>query len=319
MEATEVISTSMDSVSADVAEVIDTLSNINDLEQLKTEATEGVLGKFLATLPERAFNFGLGLGIRVVIAIILYVVGSKLISFVRKILKRSLDRAGVEEGVKTFIDACVKFLLYGVLVMFVASEFGFDATSVVAILGSIGVTIGLALQGSFSNFASGLILLLMKPFKVGDYIIEDSHKNEGTVTGIHMFYTTLKTRDNKVIVVPNGILCNNSLTNVSWKNERMIDFSVGISYESDIKLAKETIARLIADNGLVIRKSEVQIFVKELADSAVVIGARFWVKSEDYWNAMWGMNEEVKLTFDKIGIVIPYNQLDVHIDNVKSE
>ena len=313
MNEAEMISASTETVSADVAEVIDTLSNINDLEQLKTEATEGVIGKFLSSLPERALNFGLSLGIRVIIAIILYVFGSKLISFVRKILKRSLDKAGVEEGVKTFIDACVKFLLYGVLVMFVASEFGFDATSVVAILGSIGVTIGLALQGSFSNFASGLILLLMKPFKVGDYIIEDSHKNEGTVTGIHMFYTTLRTLDNKVIVVPNGTLCNNSLTNVSWKDERMVDFSVGISYESDLKLAKETVSRIIEESGFTIRKSEVKVFVKELADSAVVIGARFWVKSSDYWNAKWSMNEQVKLTFDKIGISIPFNQLDVHV------
>ncbi|MCR5525979.1 MAG: mechanosensitive ion channel family protein [Lachnospiraceae bacterium] len=293
---------------------MDTIDEIKDVSNLSDPNAQTALQKLLSELPAQVLKLGLNLGARVVIAIICYIVGSKLIGLARKIILKSLRKAGVEKGAQTFIDACVKFALYAVLILVVASQFGFDATSVVAILGSIGLTVGLALQGSFSNFAGGIIILVMKPFKVGDYIIEDSNKNEGIVTGIHMFYTFLRTYDNKVILVPNGTLCNNSLTNLTFMDERRVDFSVGISYDSDIKLAKETLSKIIKEEPHKLKDREPQIFVKSLGDDSVVIGANFWVKPADYFAASWYMNEKVKLTFDEVGISIPFRQLDVHFD-----
>ncbi len=313
-EATEALTTSGNTVSENLTAIIDTIDEIKDVSNLTDPKAQTALQKLIAELPAQFLKLGLNLGARVIIAIICYVIGIKLISLARKIIVKSLVKAGVEKGAQTFIDACVKFAMYFVLVLIVASQFGFDATSVVAILGSIGLTVGLALQGSFSNFAGGIIILVMKPFKVGDYIIEDSHKNEGIVTGIHMFYTYLKTYDNKVIVVPNGTLCNNSLTNLTFMNERRVDFSIGISYDSDIRLAKDTLAKILEKEPHMLKNHEHQIFVKSLGDDSVVLGANFWVKPADYFAANWYMNETVKLTFDEVGISIPFRQLDVHFD-----
>ncbi|MCR4744629.1 MAG: mechanosensitive ion channel family protein [Lachnospiraceae bacterium] len=309
MSATEEVSVSIDSVSNDIAEISDTLSNIKDINSLKEEVTKGFFANYLDTLPPKLFN----LGVRVIFALICLFIGSKLIKFARKLINRSLEKAGIDKGISHFIDSCVKFLLYVILIMIVASGFGVDATSIVAILGSIGLTIGLALQGSFSNFAGGIILLLMKPFKVGDYIIEDSHKNEGVVTSIQLFYTTLRTIDNKVVLIPNGTLCNSSMTNVTWHDERCVDFSVGISYGSDLLLAKETLKNLVMEDEDLLRPGDINIFVRELADSAVVLGARYFVRTPAYFKSIWHLNEAVKLKFDEIGIEIPFNQMDVHI------
>ncbi len=314
MMADTELSVSLDSVSNNMTEISETLKNINNLSSLKQEVTKGFFAEYLETVPSKLFN----LGVRVIFALICYFLGSKLIEFARKIVIKSLEKTGMEKGVIHFVDSCVKFLLYVILIMIVASGFGVDATSIVAVLGSIGLTVGLALQGSFSNFAGGIILLLMKPFKVGDYIKEDSHGNEGVVTSIKLFYTTLRTIDNKVVLIPNGTLCNSSMTNVTWHEERCIDYSIGISYDSDIILAKETLKGLIMEDEGLLRPGDIKIFVRELADSAVVIGARYFVRTSSYWDSLWNMNEAVKLKFDEVGIQIPYNQMDVHIKNNSS-
>ncbi len=313
MMATADLSVSLDSVSNDMSEISETLKNINDINSLKEEVTKGFFASYLETVPTKLFN----LGIRVIFAVICYFIGSKLIQFARKIITKSLEKTGMEKGVIHFIDSCVKFLLYLVLIMIVASGFGVDATSIVAVLGSIGLTIGLALQGSFSNFAGGIILLLMKPFKVGDYIKEDSHGNEGIVTSIQLFYTTLRTIDNKVVLIPNGNLCNCSMTNVTWHDERCIDYSVGISYDADLLLAKETLKGLVMEDEDLLRPGEINIFVRELGESSIVLGARYFVKTSSYWKSIWNLNEAVKLRFDELGIEIPYNQMDVHLKNAE--
>ena len=207
--------------------------------------------KFLDTLPEKAF----GLGVRVLFAAILFFLGSKLIKLIRKITKRSLQRANVETGVIQFLDGLIKASLYGILALMIASNFGFDATSVVALVGSAGVTIGLALQGCLSNLAGGVLILLLKPFRVGDFITESGLGTEGTVKEIGIIYTKLMTTDGKVVVLPNGNLANSSITNATDTPIRRVDLIIGISYNADIRSAKEVLQKVM-DNDMDILHDE---------------------------------------------------------------
>lgn len=250
-------------------------------------------------------------GIKVVLAFVVFFIGSKIIKFVRKIVRRSLEKSSVDKGVEQFIDSMLKFLLYFILIFSIGVRFGLDATSFAAVLASGGVAIGLALQGSLSNFAGGILILLLKPFVVGDYIIEDGNKCEGVVTEIQIFYTKLTTADNRMIVIPNGTLANNSLTNVTGQRERRIDLLVGISYESDLKRAKEVAMNVLKQAPLLCEEREKQVFVDSLGDSAVMLGIRGWAKTEEYWKARWSLTEELKLAFDREGIEIPYSHVEV--------
>ena len=193
--------------------------------------------KFFDALPEKAIS----LGVRVLIAAVLFFVGSKLIQFTRKITKKSLQRANVETGIIQFLDGLIKVCLYGLLALVIAGNFGFDATGVVALAGSAGVTIGLALQGSLSNLAGGVLILLLKPFRVGDFIMESGQGTEGTVKEIGIFYTKLSTTDGKMVVLPNGNLANSSITNATDSPIRRIDLAVGISYDADIRDRKSVV------------------------------------------------------------------------------
>lgn len=267
------------------------------------------LEKFIAELPEK----GLNLGIRVLFAALILIVGFKIIKMIRKILKKSLTRASVEIGVIQFLDSLLNIALDIVLALIVASNFGFDATSIVALLGSAGVTIGLALQGSLSNLAGGILILLLKPFRVGDYIIEDSNGNQGTVKEIGIFYTKLQTGDNKVVILPNGTLANNSITNFSEAHLRRVDITVGISYTADIKKAKEILQRILNADADVKQDDTKKVFVDSLGASEVVLGLRAYCENAKYWDVKWRLLETIKLTFDEEGIEIPYQQLDVHI------
>ena len=250
-------------------------------------------------------------GLRVLMALVLFFIGSRLIKLLRRIVRRSMERAGADVGVMQFIDSILKAFLYFVLVMLIASSFGVDTTSVVALVGSAGLAAGLALQGSLANFAGGVLLLMVRPFKVGDYIIQGDL--EGTVSEIQMIYTYLLTPDNRKVVIPNGKLADNSLINVTAQEKRRLDIDVGISYTADLKKAKETGMKLLEREERVLKEEERLTVVSELADSAVILKLRFWVKPEDYWSVKWDMTEAVKLAFDAEGIEIPFNQVDVHI------
>lgn len=269
----------------------------------------GILKKYLKEMVPGLLDFG----IKIILAIVIYFIGGKVIKWLRNILQRALDRSGAEEGVKQFLDSCAKIVLYFILVIIVVNQFGIETTSVVAVLGSAGLAIGLALQGSLSNFAGGVLILLFKPFQVGDYIIEDTHKNEGTVAEIMIFYTKLTTVDNKVVVIPNGILANSSLTNVTKQEMRRLDLFVGISYDADIKTAKEVLQELLLQETARIHTEDMAVFVDALEDSSVKLGCRIWVQSEEYWKAKWRLTEQIKERFDQEGIEIPYNQLSVSI------
>ena len=255
----------------------------------------------------------IGFGIRVLMALVAFFIGRMIIKWIRKIVRRSLERSNADKGVEQFVDSVLKFGLYFLLIFSLVSELGVDTTSVAAVVASGGVAIGLALQGSLSNFAGGVLILILKPFQVGDYIIEDTNKNEGTVKEIQIFYTKLSTIDNKTIVIPNGMLTNSSLTNATAKDERRLDLKVSISYEADLKQAKSLIEEILRNDESVEKDEEILVFVDELAESAVVLGARAWVKSEVYWETRWRVLENIKLTMDAQGIEIPYPKLSVHV------
>lgn len=269
----------------------------------------GLIRTWLEGLVPDILNFAF----QVVLAILIYVIGSKIIKWLVKLVGRSLDRAGADEGVKQFVKPLVKYGLYVLLIFMIMGVFGIATTSAVAVLGSAGVAIGLALQGSLSNFAGGVLILVLKPFRVGDYIVEDTNKNEGIVSEISIFYTKLHTTDNRVIVIPNGILSNSSLTNVTNLDRRRLDLLVGISYEADIRTAKDILYKLAAEEPSRLPEEEPVVYVSELGASSVDLGARIWVKTEEYWSTRWRLMEKIKYAFDENGIEIPYQKLDVQI------
>lgn len=283
----------------EVAEVTqDTVEEVNRLAQYIQDS-----------IPKLA-----GFGVRVLIALAVFFLGRIVIRWIQKLVRRSLERSGADKGVEQFVDSFLKVGMYSLLIFSIAAKFGLDTASVAALLASGGVAIGLALQGSLSNFAGGVLILLLKPFEVGDYITEDTNHNEGTVKEIQIFYTKLSTIDNKTIVIPNGILTNSSLTNATAKAERRLDLKISISYQAELRKAKALIEEILTTDPCVMKDEEINVFVDELADSAVILGARAWVKNEEFWPTRWRLLETIKLSLDEQGIEIPYPQLTVHVE-----
>ncbi len=250
-------------------------------------------------------------GYRLFAAAVILLIGSRVIKFTSKFLKRTLDKMGLEIGISRFLVSVAKAFQYGILIFIAAEKIGISSASIIALLGSAGIAIGLALQGTLTNFAGGILILVTKPFKVGDYII--SQGGEGQVSNIGVVYTTLVSADNRKIVIPNGTLSNEPMTNVTGMGKRRVDISVGISYTADLKKAKEILQRLFEEHPLVLKEEPIQVFVDSLGDSAVLIGGRAWAASENYWECRWNITEAVKLEYDKAGIEIPFNQIDVHM------
>ncbi len=270
---------------------------------------ESILKNFMYSLPEKAWN----LGTRVLFAVVFFIVGVQLIKLLRKIVRKSMNKANAETGVIQFVDSFIKAALYVVLIFMLATSFGVDAASVVALLGSAGVAIGLAVQGSLSNLAGGVLILLLKPFKVGDYIMESTTGMEGTVAEIQIFYTKLLTVDNKVVILPNGNLANNTITNVTASKCRRVDFVVGIAYGADLKRAKEVLQGVLDKDEKVLKDKDKLVFVNELASSSVDLGVRCWFNNEDFWEGKWRVMENCKYALDAAGIEIPFPQIDVHV------
>ena len=262
----------------------------------------------LPILPDKLIR----LGVRVLLALVVFFIGVQLIKLVRRILRKSFERRNVDMGVSRFLDSLVKTVLYMLLWFMIASSFGLDATSVVALVGSAGVAIGLAVQGSLSNFAGGVLILLLKPFKVGDYV-RDAAGNEGTVEEVQLFYTRMITPDRHMVVVPNGDLANGNILNMSTLGDRRMDIKVGISYESDIRRAKEVLLRVLDEDPGVLQEEEKRVFVEELADSAVILCVRCYSANENFWETRWRLMETIKYALDEAGIGIPFPQIDVHM------
>lgn len=291
--------------------------------QLDTEAqllqeisdNPGVIRTYLEGMVPSLLSFL----VQVIVAIIVLLIGSRIIKFLLKLIKKSLDRSKVEAGVVTFLCSLVKYSLYFVLAMIILAQFGVTTSSVVAVLGSAGLTLGLALQGSLSNFAGGVLILLLKPFVVGDYIIDGATGQEGTVSSITIFYTKLHTVDNRMILIPNGTLSNSSITNVTHMEKRRIDLLIGVSYEANLAKTKQVLLDVVKSEDKILPGEPVDVYVSELADSSVQMGVRAWVKTEDYWPIRWKMTEDIKNALDANGISIPYPQMDVTVAMQKEE
>ena len=253
----------------------------------------------------------LGFLIQLLGAVLVLFVGSRLIKVILHILEKSLKKSRAETGVVTFLCSLVKYALYFILFMIILGQFGVTTSSVVAVLGSAGLTLGLALQGSLSNFAGGVLILLLKPFVVGDYIVDAGTGQEGTVSEITIFYTKLLTIDNKLILIPNGTLSNSSITNISHMEKRRIDLIIGVSYEANLAKTKEVLHEVVKKEEAVLEDEPLDIYVSDLGENAVQMGLRVWVKNEDYWPTRWRLIENIKNALDENEISIPYPQLDV--------
>lgn len=267
-----------------------------------TTASEGV--KALMPALGRFFLHLLGAGL-------LILVGIRLIKWVGKLARRSFERLNMQPALSRFLSSCLSALLYGILIFAAADMIGISSASIIALLGSAGIAIGLALQGSLSNFAGGVLILLVKPFVIGDYIVCES--GEGTVTGIGIIYTTLLTIDNQKVVLPNAALSNSPLTNMTASERRRLIISVCIGYDADLKQAKEILQRLFTADRRILENEGIEVYVDSLSENGVVLKARGWTKTDDYWQAKWDLTEQIKLAFDEAGIVIPYQRLELHV------
>ena len=236
-----------------------------------------------------------GFCLHIVIALLVFWLGGKIIRWLLKVMKRSLGRANIDEGVVQFACSLSKFVLYALLIFNIATYFGVKESSVAALLGTAGVTIGLALQGGLANIAGGMMILLFKPFQVGDYIVQSGQIGcEGTVIKIEICYTTLLSIDNKHVVIPNGTLSNSIITNVTARDQRKLEIKVGISYQSDMHKVKEILERLLKEDPDTKEDEGMVVFVDSLGDSSVIMGFRVWVPTDSYWPARWRLNERIK-------------------------
>lgn len=295
-------------------ETADVISEIAD-GNVDPSVMEKMLKSFLDELPSKA----MGLGIKIVLCILLFFIGTKLIKMIQKMLTKSMQKAGAEEGVISFMASLTRAALYFLLIFFLLSGFGVDTASIIAVVGSAGVAIGLAVQGSLSNLAGGVLILTTKPFKVGDYIREANHGYEGTVKEIQIFYTKLVTVYNEVVILPNGELANSSLVNLTGNEIRKADIKLSISYRADIKKAKQVLQEMLEQDDAVLKQEDHFVFVSDLGESGIELVIRCCFKQEDYWKGKWRLTEQAKLVLDQNGIEIPFPQLDVHMIPEKKE
>ncbi len=260
---------------------------------------------------ETATALAMAYGPRLVLAIIVLVLGLWIINRAVRLMGRAMERADTEPTLARFLANIASVGLKVLLLISVASMVGIATTSFIAVVGAAGLAVGLALQGSLANFAGGVLVLLFRPFKVGDFI--DAQGVAGTVEEIQIFNTVLKTPDNRRIIVPNGNLSNGIITNFSAEPTRRLDLVFGVGYDDDIAKAKAIIARLIGEDDRALADPAPQIVVSALGDSAVDITTRVWVNAPDYWGLNFDLIEQVKLAFDREGIGIPFPQRDVHV------
>ena len=254
-------------------------------------------------------------GGNILLALIFLIIGLKVIKVITKNILQWFQKAQLEPSLQSFLGGLIKTLFLVMLIISIASMLGIQMASFIAVLAAASFAVGLALQGSLSNFAGGVLILFLKPFKVGDYI--EAAGYAGSVQEIQIFYTELNTPDNKKIVIPNGNLSNNSIVNYSAYPTRRVDFTFGVGYENDIKIVKHILSKIAQDNPLIFDDPPPQVVVAEHGESSVNLYLRGWCKAEDYWAIYFDTLEKVKLTFDKEGINIPYPQRDLHLKNVK--
>lgn len=263
--------------------------------------------EFINNLPNILAEYGLS----IVGALITLLVGLWISKMLTKVVVKLLNKKEIDQTVINFLASLFKTALYAVVVLATLGQMGIETTSFIALIGAAGLAVGFALQGSLSNFAAGVMLIVFRPFKAGDYI--QTAGESGIVEDIQMFITTLRTPDNKTIFIPNSKITGDNITNFSTKPTRRVDMVFGIGYGDDIDKAKKIIADILESDSRVLKDPATQIVVSELADSSVNITVRPWVNSSDYWGLYFDVTEKVKKTFDDQGVSIPFPQTDVHL------
>lgn len=262
-----------------------------------------------------AADFASDYGLKVIAALLIFLIGKWISKRIQTITIKLMQKKKVDETLISFIESIVYIMLMMLVVLSSLSALGVETTSFAAILAAAGLAIGLALQGTLGNVGSGVLLISFRPFKVGDFVTVGGET--GTVAGISIFATTLHTLDNKVIIVPNAAVSGGNITNFSTKEIRRIDLKFGIGYGDDLKLAKKVLEDIMNADDRVLSDPAPFVGVLELGDSSVNFVFRPWVRSEDYWDVYFDMNEKVKLTFDEKGISIPYPQMDIHLNKIE--
>lgn len=246
----------------------------------------------------------------IISAVLVFIIGLWIAKMVTKLIIKGLSQVIHDPMLIKFLESVVKYIFFFLVIVVSLSELGVDTTSLIAIIGAAGLAIGLALKDSLQNFAAGVMLILLRPFRVGDAILAGDVG--GVVKSVGIFYTIFAAWDNKEIIVPNGQIMNDSITNFSTNDTRRVDMTFGIGYGDDLKKAKDILTRIVEDDERVLPEPAYTIAVSELGDSSVNFIFRPWVKSSDYWKYFWDTTERVKLEFDKEGISIPFPQMDVH-------
>ncbi len=274
------------------------------------EISAGQVSVYAETAIELLMNYAP----KLILAIVVLILGLWLINRIVRLINKGMERSNTEPTLAKFFGNLVSIGMKALLLISVASMVGIETTSFIAVLGAAGLAIGLALQGTLANFAGGALILMFRPYRVGDFI--DAQGVTGTVAEIRIFNTIIKTTDNKVVIVPNGSISNGIITNFSAEATRRVDFVFGIGYQDDIGKAKSILDRLVTEDGRTLSDPAHLIVVSELADSAVNITVRVWVNAADYWGLYFDLTEKVKLTFDAENISIPDPQQDVHMRQV---
>lgn len=265
---------------------------------------------YLEELITKGLNFCVEAGKSIIIAVLIYIAGKALIMLINRMMEKMLSRRQVDPTIQTFLKSLVNILLMALLIISVVSALGVNTTSFAALLASAGVAVGMALSGNLQNLAGGIVVLLFRPFKVGDYI--EAQGVGGTVQEIQIFHTILNTPDNKKIYLPNGSLSSGNITNYSKEPTRRVDFTISIDYGESIDKVREVLKEIITNDQRVLTTPQPVIALNALADSSVNIALRVWVKSEDYWAVYWETNEKIYNEFNRRGINFPFPQLTVH-------
>lgn len=285
---------------------------IEDVSETLPEATKvNFWTKFIGYAEKTVFP----IIIKIAISIVVLILGRLLIKCIVKLVKKVFKRTKLDEAVESFLASIIKALLYIGLIVIIVEILGVGTATIISVIGSAGLAVGLALQGSLSNFAGGVLILILKPFRLGDYI--SASGQDGTVVSIDIFYTKLRTADFKDVVIPNGALSNSCITNYSAQNKRRMDIVAPAAYGADMNQVKEVLMSIAKNSELVMQDEPISVFVDEYAGSSVNYDLRFWVKAENYWGAKFAITDSIKQEFDKNGIEIPFTQVDVTVKHIE--
>ena len=287
------------------------MANEAESTSVVEQVTEIMDPEKASQLIEMGKDLAMQYGIKLIAAIAIFIIGKMVANWLRKLITRVMTKGGVDKIIIGFTSSIAYIAMLAFVVVAALGQLGIQTTSFIAILGAAGLAIGLALQGSLSNFAAGFLMIIFRPFKVGDFI--EAAGVAGKVNAIHIFTTTLTTGDNKTIIIPNAKIGNDNIVNYSTQPTRRVDFTIGVAYDADLKQVRDILEDIVSKDERILKDPPHQIAVSELADSSVNFVVRLWVESANYWDVFFDANETVKTRFDEAGIGIPFPQRDVHV------